>query len=164
MLEKILISSCFLGCKVRYNGEIKPLNDNVISRWHKAGRLIAICPEVAGGLLVPRLPAEMNQQTSRVITSQGQDVTKEFMLGASKALLLCQQFNIRYALLKESSPSCGSSMIYDGTFSGKKILGQGLTAQLLRENGVEVFSENTIDNLFERIERAKGIDSSAIEK
>ncbi|MEW6994906.1 DUF523 domain-containing protein [Colwelliaceae bacterium MEBiC 14330] len=150
-LEKILISACFLGERVRYNGKIKSLHDELLMQWQQEGRLISICPEVISGLPVPRPAAEINQKTRQVITTENIDVTEYFELGAKKALRLCHVHDIRFALLKESSPSCGSSNIYDGTFTEKKIAGQGKTTELLRENGIQVFSESSIKALAELI-------------
>ena len=143
--EKILISGCFLGENVRYNAKIKALVHPLLKQWQAEQRLISVCPEVMGGLPVPRPPAELHN--GKVMTYDGDDVTKNFIAGAEHALALCQRFNIRYALLKESSPSCGSKAIYDGTFKGNKILGQGLCTQLLQQQGIEVFSELTITEL-----------------
>jgi len=147
MLEKILISSCFLGEKVRYNGEIKALIHPLIVKWQSQGRLVSFCPEIAGGLTVPRDAAEIQVLTGDIITTNGVNVNVEFQLGAQKSLELCQSHNIKYALLKEFSPSCGSLSVYDGTFSGNKISGQGVTTQLLLKHGIEVFSEQTIKEL-----------------
>jgi uncharacterized protein YbbK (DUF523 family) len=152
MLDKILISACFLGAKVRYNGEIKPLADLLVAQWREEGRLIAVCPEVEGGLSVPRAPAELNKKTRKVINNVHVDVTKEFTKGALKALALCTKYNIQFALLKESSPSCGSSLIYDGSFSENKISGEGITTSLLRKNNIQVFSENNIQQLAELLD------------
>lgn len=102
--------------------------------------------EVSGGLPVPRAAAEQ-QATGLVITQAGVDVTDAFTRGANIALSLCETHNIRYALLKESSPSCGSNTIYDGSFSHRKIPGQGVTAALLSAHGIKVFSEENIDQL-----------------
>ncbi len=145
MHDKILISACFLGQKVRYNGKIKTLLNPLLSQWQEEERLVVICPEIVGGLSVPRAPAE--RQGLNVMTCDGDNVTQQFISGAKQALALCQQNNIRFALLKESSPSCGSSTIYDGTFSEIKIKGQGVCSQLLREHGIQVFSELTINSL-----------------
>ena len=150
-MQKILISACFLGCNVRYNAKVKSLSHSLIQTWHQQGRLLPFCPEVAGGLSVPRSPAELNLKTSRVINSDGADVTCEFELGAKQALDLCIKHNIRFALLKESSPSCGSKFIYDGSFTGNKITGQGVTTQLLRLHDIKVFSELTITQLAKAI-------------
>jgi uncharacterized protein YbbK (DUF523 family) len=147
MIDKILISACFLRKRVRYDGKIISLEHPLIVQWYDEGRLVTICPEMEGGLPVPRAPAEINPNTGKVITIEQVDVTSEFTRGASKALALCVKLNIRFAILKESSPSCGSHMIYDGSFSGKKISGEGLTAKLLRQHGVNVVSEKNLSLL-----------------
>jgi len=147
MFNKILISSCFLGEIVRYNGIKAPLIHGLITQWQQQQRLIAICPEVSGGLAVPREPAEQQNKLGKVITVSGQDVSHQFKHGAQQALALCQKHNIRFALLKESSPSCGSGTIYDGSFTNQKIAGKGITTQLLEEHGIKVFSEYTIEKL-----------------
>lgn len=147
MFEKILISRCFLGDKVRYDGKSKPLIDPLIRQWQQEQRLVIICPEVSGGLSVPRSPAEIQPDTGRVVTRSGLDVTAQFKQGAEHALALCQLNNIRFALLKESSPSCGSTNIYDGSFSGRKIQGQGICSEYLEQHGIEIYSENTIAKL-----------------
>lgn len=116
---KILVSACLLGCPVRYDAQSKPVNHPVLQRWHANGWLVPFCPEQAGGLPTPRPAAEL-QQDGRVMTGEGKDVTAPFLKGAEQALALCQQQKIKYALLKESSPSCGSTNIYDGHFRGKK--------------------------------------------
>lgn len=152
MMEKILVSACLLGHKVRYDGNCQLLVNDVLDKWQKQGRLLTLCPEVEGGLPVPRPPAEIVQLEHKVLTEEGSDVTAEFSLGAQKALAFCQLHNIRYALLKESSPSCGSTMIYDGSFSGTKILGAGITSQLLQANSINVYSENNISELIALID------------
>jgi len=158
-IDKILISACFLGERVRYNGIAQQLSSKLLQQWKKQGRLIPICPEVISGLPVPRPPAEINQSTKKVMTIESVDVTKQFTQGAQQALLLCQQYNIKFALLKESSPSCGSNTIYDGTFSQKKINGEGMTTTLLREHGIQVFCENSIETLADLINLTDPIHS-----
>jgi uncharacterized protein YbbK (DUF523 family) len=154
MFDKILISRCFLGDNVRYNSEVKTLVHPLISLWQQEKRFISICPEVSGGLVVPREPAEIQQSSNEVITKVGINVSTQFNLGAQQALKLCLQHNIRFALLKESSPSCGSTLIYDGSFTKNKILGQGITSQLLTQNNINVFSENNLEALAELLDRA----------
>ncbi|WP_341502537.1 DUF523 domain-containing protein [Gallaecimonas sp. GXIMD4217] len=144
-MERILISACLLGQPVRYDGRAKAQSHPAIERWRAEGRLLVLCPEVAGGLPVPRPPAEL--QGGQVIASSGQDVTAAFRLGADQALALCRRHQIRFALLKANSPSCGNVQIYDGSFSGRLIDGQGVTARLLTENGVRVYSELQLDEL-----------------
>lgn len=152
MFDKILISRCFLGENVRYNGEVISLNHPLLTLWQQQKRFIATCPEVSGGLPVPREPAEQ-QENSKIITLSGKDVSEQFKLGAKQALTLCQQHNIRFALLKESSPSCGSTLIYDGSFTNQKIAGQGLTCKLLTEAGIDVFSEHNLEELVSLLDK-----------
>jgi len=153
-MEKILISSCFLGANVRYNAKIKPLSHPLITLWQKQQRLVSICPETSGGLSTPRPAAEI-QKKGLIITATGTNVSQAFQRGAQQALQLCLQHKIKFALLKESSPSCGSSVIYDGSFTNKKVAGQGLTTQLLRKYNIKIFSENTIEQLAEQLQLNK---------
>lgn len=152
-MDKILISSCFLGNKVRYDGGDNLLVDAALLRWKEEQRLVVICPELAGGLSTPRPPAELQHKGGRILvkTVTGQDVTNEFEQGANKALMLCQKHNIRFALLKESSPSCGSTTIYNGEFKQQKTPGQGVTSAILRANGIQVFSENNLHLLINEL-------------
>ncbi len=151
-MEKILVSACLLGKPVRYNGEALIFEDQTLTHWLSEGRLVPICPEVAGGLPVPRPRAEiingdggfvLNGRTG-VINNNGQDVTNCFLAGAHKALELAGINNIKLAVFKEGSPSCGSGYIYDGSFSGIKKPGKGVAAALLEKNGIRVFSEREI--------------------
>ena len=150
-MEKIFISACFMGEKVRYDGGHQALSHQMIKKWQTEKRLVSGCPECLGGLTVPRAPAEIQSNNQKVITIQGVDVTNKFTKGAEKALELCIQYKIKFALLKESSPSCGSNTIYNGAFSNTKIVGQGVTAKLLTEHNIQVFSENTIESLIIQI-------------
>jgi uncharacterized protein YbbK (DUF523 family) len=147
MFDKILISRCFLGENVRYNNVVLTLAHPLIVLWQQQGRFIPICPEISGGLSVPREPAEIQKSSNKILTKSGINVSTQFNLGAQQALTLCQQHTIRYALLKESSPSCGSTLIYDGSFTNNKVLGQGVTSQLLAQHNIKVFSENTLEAL-----------------
>lgn len=147
MFDHILISRCFLGDKVRYNSETIQLKHPLLTLWHKQNRLIAICPEVSGGLPVPREPAEQQPDSDKVITVSGIDVTEAFNFGAKQALTLCRKHKIRFAIMKESSPSCGSTLIYDGSFSNQKVPGQGVTTKILTQEGIHVFSENNLQDL-----------------
>lgn len=152
MTIKILISRCFLGEKVRYDGRENAIHHNIIKKWSEHGFLVPICPEVAGGLAVPRPPAEIHQETKEVFTNTNRNVTAEFQHGASIALSLCQQHGIQFALLKESSPSCGSMLIYDGHFTGTKIKGEGVTTTLLKSAGIKVYSEKNIEILISELD------------
>ncbi|HEH9404617.1 TPA: DUF523 domain-containing protein [Aeromonas bestiarum] len=142
---RVLVSACLLGQPVRYDGRSK----GIVSDWLMAlgveGRTLAFCPEVAGGLPTPRPPAE--RQGERVLTASGLDVTTEFDRGAELALALCQAQGIRFALLKEGSPSCGSGRIYNGRFEGVSVTGEGKTTALLRRHGINVFSEDQLAEL-----------------
>lgn len=154
MFDKILISRCFLGDNVRYNSKVSTLVHPLIALWQQQQRLISICPEVSGGLSVPREPAEIQKSSSEVITKSGINVNAQFNLGAQQALILCQLHNIRFALLKESSPSCGSTFIYDGSFTKNKVLGQGVTSQLLAQHNINIFSENQLEKLEKLLDKA----------
>ena len=155
---KILISSCLLGEDVRYDGNNSSVafNPNISFSLKELfmdilceNEIYSFCPEVAGGLGVPRIPAEIvkNDKPFIVQNKEGADVTINFLVGAKKALDVCTQEDIKVALLKANSPSCGNLNIYDGTFSNNLIEGQGLTARLLKENGVEVFNETQLKDL-----------------
>lgn len=146
---RILVSSCLLGQPVRYNGLAGHCDHSILSTWKNEGRVVGFCPEVAAGLATPRPAAEIVQGDgekvlaglSDVIDTNGNNVTKFFIDGADKALSLAQHKNVRLAVLKENSPSCGSSAIYDGSFSGAKLSGKGVTAELLEQKGIRVFNE-----------------------
>ncbi len=151
-MSKILVSSCLLGEKVRYDGKILQY-DSRLNQLHKVGIVLSFCPEIAGGLDVPRIPAEIQDSSgesvldgvSRIVRRDGVDVTDAFVLGANKALETVKSYGIAIAILKSKSPSCGSVTIYDGTFSGRLREGQGVTAALLQKNGVKIFQESQID-------------------
>ena len=143
MKEKLLISACLCGKHTKYNGEHNLISK--ISELETKYELFLVCPEVDGGLPVPRVPSEIVGK--KVLNKDLVDVTNEFNAGAIIALNIVLHNNIKKALLKEGSPSCGVKTIYDGTFSGNKIQGSGVTARLLKEHGVIVYSENDIDEL-----------------
>ncbi len=158
-MNKILISTCFLGKKVRYNGNPLLISDNIIDKWNSEKRIISVCPEVDAGMSIPRSPAEILKGDGNDVLSgnafvynkNGQDVTDYFINGAKIALSLCKQHDIKIALLKESSPSCGSTSIYDGSFKGNLIKGVGVTTALLKKNGIQVFSEFSISEAYAHI-------------
>ena len=143
MPSKILISGCLLGQKVRYDGKDSLQQNSRLDEWKNTGRIVSICPEMAGGLPTPRPPSEI--VGDKVLTIDGEDVTAQYLLGAQKALELAQKHNIRVAILKARSPSCGSKQVYDGTHSGKLIDGMGVTAALFIQHGIKVFDETEID-------------------
>lgn len=144
-VHKVLVSACLLGQPVRYDGQSKGIVSDWLSALGAEGRGLAFCPEVAGGLPTPRPPAE--RQGELVVTESGLDVTAEFARGAALALETCQQQGIRFALLKEGSPSCGSGRIYNGRFEGQSVAGEGMTTALLRRHGIAVFSEGQLSEL-----------------
>ena len=111
--------------------------------------IFSICPEVAGGLGIPRNKAEIKSHNKpfMVIDEKENDVTINFLIGAKKALDICLENSIKVALFKSKSPSCGNIEVYDGTFSKKLVLEKGLTARLLEENGIKVFNENQLEDL-----------------
>ena len=158
-MERILISSCLLGERVRYDGNHRFLDHPLIGRWLQEGRLVPICPEVAGGLPVPRPPAEIVggsgegvwRGAARVVNQHGEDVTPAYIQGARRALELARAHRIRIAILKENSPSCGVHRIYNGTFQGTTVAGEGVTAALLRQEGIFVFNEHQLDAVEELI-------------
>ena len=148
MSPKVLVSRCLLGHRVRYDGGASGPYA-LLAQWQAEGRVIALCPEVAGGLPTPRAAAEIPggqgvevlAGKAAVITTEGEDVTEAFVSGARQALALVERHGIRIAILKANSPSCGNRLTYDGSFSGVKVEGQGVTAALLTRAGVQVFSE-----------------------
>lgn len=135
-----LCSACLIGIRCRYNGR-SALNQKVIALLQME-TLIPVCPEQLGGLPTPREPAEL--KGDRVITKSGKDVTENFVRGAKQVLKLAKLFSIKEAILKQGSPSCGCGRIYDGTFSGKTIKEDGITAALLKKNGIKVISEEDL--------------------
>ena len=145
-----LCSSCLLGIKCKYNGESNK-NQKIIE-LSKTETLMACCPEYAGGLPTPRDPSEIVEGDgydvldgkAKVMTKNGIDVTSEFIKGANKTLEQAKTNNIKIAILKQRSPSCGSGQIYDGTFSGKIKTGDGVTTALLKRNNIKVLSEDSI--------------------
>ncbi|HSX69782.1 MAG TPA: DUF523 domain-containing protein [Pseudomonas sp.] len=150
-MEKLLVSRCLLGHRVRYDGGAHGPYD-LLQQWQNEGRLVPLCPEVAGGLPTPRPPAEIPggqgggvlEGRLPVLTDDGEDVTAAFVAGAEIALRLVQQHGLRVAVLKARSPSCGNSHNYDGSFSGTLVEGEGVTAALLRRHGVRVFNEGQL--------------------
>ena len=140
---KIMVSACLLGDNVKYNGKNNYCQE--LEDFLKDFDIIKICPEVMGGLSIPRLPSEIIGD--KVVNSEGIDVTNEFILGASKTLEIAKKNDIKIAILKKNSPSCGSGTIYDGTFSNTLIDGYGLTAKLLQENDVKVFNEENFRDI-----------------
>ncbi len=146
---KILVSACLLGEPVRYDGQSKSIHNRSLETLNRQNRIVAFCPEVAGGLSTPREPAEISFE--RVVTESNIDVTEAFFRGASETLSLCRQHSIRVAILTELSPSCGSNQIYDGSFTRQRINGEGITTSLLRNHGIKVFSQHQISDAIDEL-------------
>ena len=136
-MEKILVSACLLGINCKYDGENN--KNNKVLEYLKDKEVIPICPEIMGGLPTPRIPSEIKD--NKVITKENNDVTYNFVKGAEEVLYLAKLLNVKKALLKAKSPSCGVGEIYDGTFTHTKIKGDGITTRLLKENNIEVLTE-----------------------
>jgi uncharacterized protein YbbK (DUF523 family) len=173
---QILVSACLLGEKVRYNGADSLSAHPVLRQWLDQGRVVPFCPELAAGLGVPRPPAEIQGSAgrhggdavldgaARIVTRTHADVTDAFVRGATLAADAARARGVRVAILKEGSPSCGSTRIADGSFSGTQVPGRGVTAALLEREGVRVFSEEAIDAAAEyvrQLEQASDGDAAA---
>ena len=146
----ILISACLLGRNVKYSG-----GNNLcpwLEKYYNTDDFIAICPECFGVLPIPRPPAEIQggsgedvlNGSAKVSDKDGKDVTQNFISGAQKALAYAKKHNASCAILKARSPSCGCGMVYDGSFSGGKKAGNGVTAALFLQHGIKVYTEETI--------------------
>ena len=148
-MEKVLISTCLIGENTKYNGGNNFIKS--VEKLYPLCDLIIICPEVMSGLKTPRSPSEI--KNGKVINKANKDVTSFFKSGASLITYIAEQNNVKYALLKENSPSCGVHHIYDGTFSNNLIKGNGITTQELIKKGIQVFSEKEIDKLIEILKK-----------
>lgn len=141
--EKLLISACLLGEPCRYDAKSKELEG--WQRLLEKYEFIPVCPEQLGGLPTPREPSEI--RGGRVVSRTGTDITREYEIGAAAALAAAAGAGCRKALLKEKSPSCGSGLIHNGLFDGGLTAGDGITAKLLKEHGIEVFGESRLEEL-----------------
>ena len=137
---RVAISACLLGAPVRYDGGSKPVSE-VLELAEKVD-VLRVCPETASGLPVPRPPAE--QLGGRVLLSDGRDVTAEFALGSQRCLDAVRRSPVSLAVLKTKSPSCGVGLVYDGTYSGRLVPGQGVFAERLEREGICVVTEETV--------------------
>ncbi len=142
-MKKILVSACLMGYDCRYKGD-NCKNQRLLDLG-KDSILIPVCPEQLGGLATPRLPGEITG--GKVLASDGSDITEQYRRGADFALAVAKANNVDFCILKANSPSCGKGMIYDGTFSGNKIEGNGVAAQKLLEAGFTVYNENEITEI-----------------
>jgi uncharacterized protein YbbK (DUF523 family) len=146
----VLVSACLAGRACRFDGSAA--TDDVVARLVAEGRAILVCPEADGGLGTPRPPAEISGGTgsdvlagrARVVTEDGTDVTGAYMKGARIALAAARRGGATTAILKARSPSCGKGRVYDGTFSRALTSGEGVTAALLEQEGIEVFSDEEV--------------------
>ena len=142
---KILVSRCLLGEPCRYDGKSRPV-EALLTLERQGHILVPVCPEEDGGLPTPRPPAEI-QEDGRVVNRLGIDVTAEYTAGAYHALRLAREHGCTVAVLKEKSPSCGNRQVYDGSFTGTLVDGQGITARLLIEHGIRVLGESQLNQL-----------------
>ena len=144
-METLLISACLLGKNCKYNGGMNALPEETIAALRKRYALLPVCPEVDGGLPVPREPSE--RRGEGVFSRSGRDVTAAYQKGAAAALDTARRHGCRMALLKERSPSCGCHGIYDGSFSGRLIPGMGVTAEALKRAGLHVYGETETEKI-----------------
>ncbi len=137
---KILVSACLLGQNCKYNGGNN--YSEKVMKFLTGHEVIAVCPESLGGLPIPRVPSEIKDGT--VINREGKSVDAEFRLGAERALKIALDNNVDLAILQSRSPSCGTKEVYDGSFSGTKIPGKGIFAQLLASAGIKAIDPEDI--------------------
>ncbi|URZ07222.1 2-thiouracil desulfurase family protein [Clostridium felsineum] len=145
--ESIIVSACLLGVNCKYSGE-NNFSDKV-KEICKGKKVIPVCPEQLGGMSTPRNPAEIINGTgkevleknAKVIDNKGRDVTAYFIKGAEETFKIAKLFNCKKAILKAKSPSCGVGEIYNGTFSKTLVKGNGVTAEILKKNGIEIITE-----------------------
>ena len=147
---KVLISACLLGDNVKYSGgnNLTPELVTLLEKYNV--KIVKICPECFAGLPIPRVPSEI--RGDKVFSKDGWDITEEFLSGAEKTYQIAKRKQVDFAILKERSPSCGSSFIYDGSFSGKVIEGQGLTAKKLSKENIIIFSEENLEEIEKYLE------------
>lgn len=168
-MEFVLVSVCLIGRPVRCDGTHKRSASAVLHRWLSEGRVVPVCPEVAGGLPIPRPPAEITggmggaavlAAFAKVVDPGLRDLSDKFISGARHALEQAKANGIRIAVLKEGSPSCGSSFIYDGQFNATRVHGQGVTASLLTSAGIRVFSEEQFEEASELLRSLETLDAT----
>lgn len=160
MKNKILVSACLMGFKIRYNASEKNQIVEKLQQWQQEQRLVIHCPELAAGLPTPRAPAEIvnadgkavMQQQAIILDNTGMDVTPHYQLAAWMALRAAQEAGCTAALLTDGSPTCGSQFIYDGSFTGQRKSGMGVAASLLTEHGIKVFSDTQLPELIAWVE------------
>lgn len=163
-MEKIFVSSCLMGARVRYDGRDKAVGDQLLATWRAQGRLVTLCPEMAAGLPSPRPAVEIAPgATAEAVLSgragiydkDGLDMTAELTQGADLAVELARAQGCRFALLADGSPSCGSSYVYSGNFDGQRHAGEGVVAARLRTAGIAVFAPDQLRDLARALEEAE---------
>lgn len=163
-MEKIFVSSCLLGARVRYDGGSKAIDSPLLNTWRAEGRLVPLCPEMASGLPSPRPACEIKpgaeardvlRGRAGIYDAHGLDMTAEFVRGADLALEVATQAGCRFALLMDGSPSCGSTYVHGGNFDGQTHAGEGVVAARLRASGIAVFTPDRVDDLAQAIEHAE---------
>lgn len=158
----IIVSACLLGLNTRYDGEANA--HTLLQKYSVMGKFIPVCPEQLGGLPTPRVPVEIIDGTGQDVIAglcaiqgeRGEVVTTQFIQGAKEVLKIMKLFNVTAAILKERSPSCGVNYIYDGSFSHRKMPGQGVTAAMLKEHNIPIYSEEDLNE--ERLKELIGDD------
>lgn len=138
----IIVSACLAGVECRYNGKAFPIP--MVVDMVKKGKAMPLCPEILGNLPIPRLSAE--QCDGKIFSSDGYDVTVDYVTGAKIALRIAKLVGCKKAILKSKSPTCGCGMIYDGTFSGKLIEGEGVFSKMLKQENIKVYTDDEIQN------------------
>ncbi len=147
LMKKILISSCLLGENVKYDGGNNSILENKFIQFLKKNNfLIPVCPEVDGGLPIPRIPVEIVE--NRAVNKEGIDKTTEFVCGAKIALKQAVKYGIKMAIMKSKSPSCGKNFIYDGSFTKTLIKQDGISVKLLKKHNIKIFSENELEEAY----------------
>ena len=144
--KRILVSACLVGIKCRYDGKEKE-NKELLALSDEFD-FFPMCPEELGGLPTPRVPSEIRD--GKVINKDGVDVTEKYLRGAEATLKICRICNFDTVVLKSKSPSCGKGLIYDGSFSGNLVHGNGITTDYLLKNGIKVYSEDEFIKEFKR--------------
>lgn len=147
-MKTVLVSACLLGVACRYDGKSVPCNE--LLEQLGSFCVVPVCPEILGGLPTPRIPCE--RKGTRVISAQGVDTTPQYEKGAQETLRLAKLTRCQAALLKERSPSCGCGQIYDGSFTKKLVQGDGVTAALLKQQGIAVFGESRFKEFLQWIQ------------
>jgi uncharacterized protein YbbK (DUF523 family) len=143
-----LVSACLAGVNCKYDGGNNEREE--IKKLVREGKAVLVCPEQLGGLPTPRLPSEI--RGDRVYNIKGEEVTENFYKGAYESLKIAELYGIKEAILKARSPSCGSGQIYDGTFSGRLIEGDGITARILKQAGIKVMTEEEFSEMIKKSE------------